>query len=73
MKLQKNKNKKIIIINSEAPSAEVVMFKIVAHKVSIIYFSLNFLRGAIYPLTLKHFLTKSLAGIIKVKLWNTQA
>jgi 3-methyladenine DNA glycosylase AlkC len=33
-------------INSEAPSAEVAMFKIVAHKVSMIYFSLNFLRGA---------------------------
>jgi hypothetical protein len=31
-------------INSEAPSDEVEMFKIVAHKVSMIYFSLNFLR-----------------------------
>ena len=49
------------------------MFKIVAHKVSMIYFSMNFLRGAIYPLTLKKFLTKSLADIIKVKLWNTHA
>jgi hypothetical protein len=68
MKLQMEK-----YINSEAPSAEVVMFKIVAHKVSMIYFSLNFLRGAIYPLTLKKFLTKSLADIIKVKLWNMHA
>jgi hypothetical protein len=49
------------------------MFKIVAHKISMIYFSLNFLRGAIYPLTLKKSLTKSIADIIKVKLWNTHA
>jgi hypothetical protein len=60
-------------INSEAPSAAGAMFKIVAHKVSMIYFSLNFLRGAIYPLTLKKFLTKNLADIIRVKLWNTHA
>jgi len=68
MKLQMEK-----YINSEAPSAEVVMFKIVAHEVSMIYFSPNFLRGAIYPLALKKFLTKSLADIIKVKLWNMHA
>ena len=52
---------------------EVAMFQIVTHKVSMIYFSLNFLRGAIYTLTLQKFLTKSLADIIKVKLWNTHA
>jgi hypothetical protein len=68
MKFQMEKN-----INSEAPSAEVAMFKIEAHKVSMIYISLNFLRGAISPLNLKKFLTKSLADIIKVKLWNTHA